>query len=166
MFKLSVLFNIDGSFQMLHERLSQALKEAMRNKDQCRVSTIRLILAAIKDREIAKRGDGGDSGLDEEEILQLLSKMVRQRQDSKLQYEQAGRIDLAEREQQEIDVISEFLPRQMDDAEIEAAVSAVIGELGATGLKDMGRVMGTLKARHPGEMDFAKAGKLVKAALS
>jgi uncharacterized protein YqeY len=151
---------------MLRARLNDELKAAMKAKDQRAVSTVRLILAALKDRDIAARGKGNTDGIGEEEIGDLLQKMVRQRRESIELYEQGNRQDLAQQEREEIQVIERFLPKQMDEAEMDAAVSAVIAELGAGSIKDMGRVMAALKQRHSGQMDFSKAGALVKQRLS
>jgi uncharacterized protein YqeY len=151
---------------MLREDLSEALKKAQKAKDTRRVSTLRLILAALKDRDIAARGEGRGEGLADEEILGMLQTMIRQRRDSIKLYEQGGRLELAEQEQQEIDIIQEYLPRQMDEKEIEAAVGAVMEELGAAALKDMGRVMAALRERHAGTMDFGKASQIAKQRLS
>lgn len=151
---------------MLREDLSEALKKAQKAKDTRRVSTLRLILAALKDRDIAARGEGRGEGLADEEILGMLQTMIRQRRDSIKLYEQGGRLELAEQEQQEIDIIQEYLPRQMDEKEIEAAVGAVMEEIGAVALKDMGRVMAALRERHAGTMDFGKASQIAKQRLS
>ncbi len=150
----------------LRTRLQQALKEAMKAREADRLSTLRLINAAIKDREIALRGDGAEGDLGEAEITGILAKLVKQRQESARAYEEGGRIDLAEKELAEIRVIEEFLPRQLSPAEVEAAVAAAIAELGATGIRDMGRVMAALKARHAGQMDFGAVGPMVKARLA
>ncbi len=150
---------------MLRERLGDALKVAMKAKEKHKVSTLRLILAAIKDRDIASRAGVESDGIPDKEILQLLAKMVRQRHESIKLYERGGRVDLAEREAEEIVIIEDFLPRQLDDAEIGAAIREAIEEVGATGLKDMGRAMATLKARYAGQMDFAKASARVKQQL-
>ncbi|SEH79591.1 GatB/YqeY domain-containing protein [Paracoccus alkenifer] len=149
----------------LRERIQNATKEAMKARDQLRLSTLRLIGAAIKDREIAARGEPGEGRLTEGDLVALLSRMVKQRQESARAYEEGGRLELAEREQAEIGIIQEFLPRQMDESEVAAAIDAVIAELGATGVRDMGRVMGALRERHAGQMDFGAAGALVKARL-
>lgn len=149
----------------LRERIQAATKEAMKARDQLRLSTLRLIGAAIKDREIAQRGDDGQGALTQDDLVALLSRMVKQRQESARAYEEGGRLELAEREQAEIAVIQEFLPRQLSPAEVEAAIGKVIADLGATGVRDMGRVMGELRARHAGQMDFGAAGALVKARL-
>ncbi len=150
---------------MMRSRLSEALKEAMKAKHQCKVSTLRLILAALKDRDIAARGKGESEHISDDEILEMLTKMVRQRCDSIKMYEQGGRIDLAEREQEEIQIIEGFLPRQLSQQEIESAAVTAIDELGAKGLKDMGRIMSELKQRYPGQLDPGKASTIVKAML-
>jgi len=147
---------------MFRTELSDALKEAMRAKETLAVSTLRLILAALKDRDIAARGKGNTDGIGDADILDLLQKMVRQRRDSIELFEKGERQDLADREAAEIVVIQRFLPKQMDEAEIGAAVQAVIEELAAATIKDMGRVMAALKERHAGGMDFGKASVLVK----
>lgn len=151
---------------MLRERLNGALKVAMKSKDKCKVSTLRLILAALKDRDIAARTGGQADGVGDDEILQLLAKMVRQRRESIRLYEEGGRVDLAEGEAEEIAVIEAFLPAQLTEAEREAAIREVIAEVGATGLKDMGRTMAVLKERYAGQMDFAKASASIKKVLS
>lgn len=149
----------------IRTRIQEATKDAMRSRDQLRLSTLRLIGAALKDREIAVRGEPGQTGLDEADVVALLSKMVKQRQESARAYEEGGRLELADRETQEIAVIQEFLPRQLDQAEVAAAIDAVIADLGATGVRDMGRVMASLRERHAGQMDFAAAGAVVKSRL-
>ena len=149
---------------LLRDRLQTALKEAMKAKEVDRLSTLRLINAAIKDREIAMRGEsGGEVG--EAEILQIMGKMVMQRQESARAYEEGGRLELAEKELAEIGVIQEFLPRQMDQAEVAAAVDAAVAETGAASIRDVGKVMAALKARYTGQMDFGAVGALVKARL-
>ena len=153
----------------LRDRISDGLKAAMKDREADRLSTLRLINAAIKDRDIAKRsegGDGGDEGVGEAEILQILGKMVKQRQDSIQAYEEGGRLEMAEKERAEITVIEELLPRQLDEDETAAAVDAAISEAGAVSIRDMGRVMGILKARFTGQMDFGQVGPMVKARLS
>ncbi|HEX9790147.1 MAG TPA: GatB/YqeY domain-containing protein [Kiloniellales bacterium] len=151
---------------MFRNRLNEALKEAMKAKDKPATSTLRLILAAIKDRDIAARGRGKGDGVDDAEILDLLQKMVRQRHDSIEMYQKGNRQDLVEKEQGEIAIIESFLPKQLTDEETQAAVEDVFNALEASTIKDMGRVMGELKTRFAGRMDFAKAGALVKARLS
>jgi hypothetical protein len=151
--------------EMLREKLSEALKESMRAKDMPRVTTIRMVLAAIKDRDIAARTDGPDSGVGEAEIVTVLQKLVKQRRDSVEAYEKGNRVDLADKERAEIAIIEAFMPQQMDETQAKAAIAAVVAELGAAGMKDMGRVMALLRERHGGVMDFGKASPLVKAAL-
>jgi len=146
----------------LREELNAALKQAMRDRAADRLSTLRLISAAIKDRDIAARGEGAEDGVGEDEILQILSKMVKQRQESARTYEEGGRLDLAERELSEITVIEEFLPKQLDEGEIVAAIDAAIAEIGASSIRDMGKIMGALKAKYTGQMDFGKVGPMVK----
>ncbi|WP_116082907.1 GatB/YqeY domain-containing protein [Tropicimonas sp. IMCC34011] len=152
----------------LKTRVSSALKDAMRQKDQTRLGTLRLINAAIKDREIAARGAGseGPAEISDAEVTQILAKMVKQRQESVRAYEEGGRLELAEREQSEIAVIEEFLPKPLTEAETSAAIDAAIEETGATGIRDMGKVMGELKSRHAGRMDFGAVGARVRARLS
>lgn len=149
----------------LAERINKALKTAMREQDKVRLSTLRLISAAFKDREIQNRGTGKDESLTEAGMQEILAKMIKQRRESADTYDQGGRPELAERERAEIVIIEEFLPRQLSVAEMEAAISGVVKELGAESLKDMGRVMGVLKERYGGQMDFGKAGGIVKGLL-
>lgn len=151
---------------MLRSRLNEALKDAMKAKDERALSTLRLISAALKDRDIAARTRSGDETVSEDEILQMLQSMIKQRRESIALYEQGGRLELAQQEQEEIEVIQRFLPRQMSDEETEAAVAGVIQELDAATLKDMGRVMTALRERFAGQMDFGKASQTVKAQLS
>ncbi len=150
---------------LLRDRLQSDLKEAMKAKAVDRLSTLRLINAAIKDREIAIRGQADAGEVGEPEILQIMGKMVKQRQESARAYEEGGRLELAEKELAEIGVIQEFLPRQMDAAEIEAAILAAVTETGATSIRDCGKVMAALKGRYTGQMDFGAVGGLVKARL-
>jgi uncharacterized protein YqeY len=149
----------------LRERIGAGLKEAMREKDATRLSTLRLINAAVKDQDIAVRGKGQTEEVGEAEVLAILGKMVKQRQESARAYEEGGRLELAEKERAEIAVIEDYLPRQLSDDEIEAAVSAAIAETGAEGLRDMGRVMGVLKGKYTGQMDFGAVGPMVKSRL-
>ena len=150
---------------MLRERLSEALKLSMKAKNQRAVSTLRLILAALKDRDIAARGRGVTDGIGEPEIIEMMQKMVRQRHESIELYERGNRPELAQQEAEEIAIIEGYLPKQLDEAETLQAVDAVVAELGASNLKDMGRVMAALKQRFGGRMDFAKAGARVKQKL-
>ncbi len=151
---------------MFRSELNDALKDAMRAKEACAVSTLRLILAALKDRDIAARGKGNSDGIGDGEILDLLQKMVRQRHEAIELFRKGARQDLVDRETAEIEVIQRFLPKQMDEVEVQGAVQEVIAELEAATIKDMGRVMGALKERYAGRMDFAKASALVKAQLA
>ena len=151
---------------MLRNRLSEALKGAVRAKDRRAVATIRLILAALKDRDIAAREKGNMEGISEDEITAMLQTMIRQRRDSIRLYEQGGRLELAEAEAEEIEVIKSFLPEPMSPEEIAAAVDETLRELGAAGLKDVGRVMARLRERYAGRMDLTEASKRVKASLA
>lgn len=150
----------------LRARILADIKTAMKAKDQLRLSTLRLINAAIKDRDIAMRGDGEDRETTDTEITAILSKMVKQRQESARAYEEGGRLELVEREMAEIGVIEGYLPRQLSEAETDAAIDAVISELEASSIRDMGRVMNELKARYTGQMDFGAVGPMVKSRLS
>ncbi|MGR3452924.1 GatB/YqeY domain-containing protein [Pseudooceanicola sp.] len=149
----------------LRQRVNVALKEAMKERAADRLSTLRLINAAIKDKDIEARGEGREEGVGNSEVLAILGKMVKQRQESARAYEEGGRIDLAERELAEIKVIEEFLPRQLNDAEVEKAVDAAIAETGADSIRDMGRVMGALKSKYTGQMDFGAVGPQIKTRL-
>ncbi|WP_420005488.1 GatB/YqeY domain-containing protein [Arenibacterium sp. LLYu02] len=143
-------------------RVNEALKQAMKDKATERLCTLRLINAAIKDREIAARGDGEEGGIGDDDILAILGKMTKQRKESARAYEEGGRLDLAEREMNEIGIIEEFLPKQLSDAEISNAVKVAVDETGAESIRDMGKVMGALKAKYTGQMDFGKVGPMVK----
>lgn len=149
----------------LRTRVNEALKTAMREKDQTRLSTLRLINAAIKDRDIAARSEGRDNGVADDEVLGLLGKMVKQRQESARAYEEGGRLELAERELEEVSIIEEFLPRKLSEDEVAAAIDSAVAETGANNIKDMGRVMGVLKSKYTGQMDFSKVGPQVKSRL-
>ena len=150
----------------MQERFTEALKEAVKSQDKVRVSTLRLITAAIKDRDIAARSADSGDGVSDEQILEILAKMVKQRQEAATTYEEAGRLELAEQERAEIVIIEEFLPQQLSEDEVGAAVAAAIAELGADSLKDMGKVMACLKGKYAGQMDFGKASALVKEKLA
>jgi uncharacterized protein YqeY len=150
---------------MLRDRLNTELKEAMKAGDHARVSTLRMVNAAIKDKDIAARPAGNASGIGEAEILSLLQTMVKQRRESVAMYTQGNRADLVAKEEAEIAVIEHYLPAQMDAAAMAAAVDAAMAEAGATGIRDMGKVMGVLKGKYAGQMDFAAAGLLVKKKL-
>lgn len=150
---------------MLRSQLNDALKVSLKEKDQTATSTLRLILAALKDRDIAARGRGQMEGIEEPEILEMLQKMIKQREESIAAYDKGGRPDLVEREEAEILVIRRFMPQPLSETETEAVIDGVIGELDASSIKDMGRVMGALKEQYPGRMDFSLASRLVKGKL-
>jgi uncharacterized protein len=150
---------------MIRERFAGDLKEAIKEKDATRVSTLRLLTAAIKDRDIALRTEDRPEGVSDSEILAILAKMIRQRQESAAVYEQAGRLDLAGQELAEIGVLKEYMPKQMSEREVDVAVAAAIETTGAASIRDMGRVMALLKERHAGRMDFARAGATIKQAF-
>ncbi len=149
----------------LRTRINDALKEAMRAKAADRLSVLRLMNSAIKDRDIAARGEGQPSPVPDDGVIAVLAKMVKQRQESARAYDEAGRADLSGKERAEAQVIEEFLPRQLSTEETDAAVAAAIAETGAASIKDMGKVMGALKARYAGQMDFGAVGPLVKSRL-
>ena len=146
----------------LRTQIQAALKQAMKDKAVNRLSTLRLINAAIKDKDIDARAAGEDEGVGEAEVLMILGKMSKQRLESAHTYEEGNRLDLAEREREEILVIEEFLPRQLNKAESAAAVDAAVAEVGATSIRDMGKVMGILKGKYMGQMDFCSVGPIVK----
>jgi hypothetical protein len=150
----------------LRERVMAEMKQAMKDKNTTRVSTLRLINAAIKDRDIAARGEGRAEGVGDADVLAILGKMVKQRQESARQYEEASRFDLAEQELVEIKVIEDFLPRQLNDDEVAAAVDAAITAVEGSSIRDMGKVMGVLKEKYTGQMDFGAVGPMVKNRLS
>ena len=150
---------------MLREAFTERLKDAMRARDSRTVSAVRLIIAALKDRDIAARGTGNTAGIDDTDILRLLQGMVKQRRESIAMYRQGNRPELAEKEEAEIAVIESFLPKQMSEEEVVAAAKAAIAETGAAGVKDMGKVMAALRERHAGVIDMAKAGAVVKQLL-
>ena len=150
----------------LRTKVSAALKQAMKDKAADRLSTLRLISAAIKDKDIAARADGNDDGVGDAEVLVILDKMAKQRKESARAYEEGGRLDLAERELTEVTVIEEFLPKKLDEEETETAIDAAIAEIGADSIRDMGKVMGALKSRYTGQMDFGKVGPMVKSRLT
>lgn len=149
----------------MRDRINTALKDAMKAKEMDRLSTLRLINAAIKDRDIAARGEGKEEGVSDDDLLAIMGKMVKQRQESARAYEEGGRLELAEKELSEIRVIEDFLPRQLDEAEVAAAIEAAMAEVGAESIRDMGKVMGELKAKYTGQMDFGAVGPAVKAKL-
>jgi len=150
---------------MLRDQINTSLKEAMKAGDKTRLGTLRLVNAAIKDRDIDARGHGKDP-LGDDEVMALLTKMIKQREESAKVYDEGGRPELAAQEREEVKVIQNFLPAQMSEAESQAAIASVIKEIDAHGLKDMGRTMAALKERYTGTMDFAKASGTVKALLT
>src|SRR6218665_1023392 len=141
---------------MIRETLTAAMKDAMKANDNLRLSTVRLIQTAIKDRDIANRGAGKDS-VSDDDILQILTKMIKQREEAAKMYDEGGRAELAAQERGEIEVIRSFMPKQLSDEEVRAIITGLIAETGAQGLRDMGKVIGLLKERYPGQLDFAKA---------
>jgi uncharacterized protein YqeY len=149
----------------LRDDINTALKEAMKSGDKLKVSALRLMNAAIKERDIQGRTAGRDAGVSDDQILEVFAKMVKQRQESLATYEQAGREDLAAQERGEIAVIQSFMPKQLSDDEMKAEIQNTIRETGAQGMKDMGKVMGALKQRYAGRMDMGKAGAIVKSLL-
>lgn len=149
----------------LRTKITDGIKNAMREKDTVRLSTLRLINAAVKDQDIAVRVKGNADGVPDADVLSIMAKMVKQRQESARVYEEGGRLELAEQEQAEIAVIEEYLPRQLSSEEVASAVDAAIADAGADSIRDMGRVMGTLKGKYAGRMDFGKVGPLVKERL-
>ena len=151
---------------MLRQRLNDAYKDAMKSRDARGVSTMRMVLAQLKDRDIAARPGGNSAGIAEPEIIDMLGKMVKQRQESIVLYKQGNRPELVKQEEEEIAVIERFLPKQLNEAEAAAAVDAALKETGATSLKEMGKVMALLKERYSGRIDLGKAGALVKQRLS
>ena len=150
----------------MRDILDKSLKDAMRARDTQKISTIRLINAAIKDRDIAVRSEDNLEGVSDEEILSILSKMIKQRKESAKQYEEGGRLELAQQELEEIEIIENFLPRQLDLNETEQIVKKIILEINANSLRDMGKVMSLLKENYSGKMDFGKAGVVAKELLS
>jgi uncharacterized protein YqeY len=151
---------------MIRKRLMDAQKDAMREREAKRLSTLRLINAAIKDRDIESRSDDNSDGVSDADIMGILAKMIKQRQDSSKMFEEAGRIELAEGERAEIKVIEEFLPKQLTEDEVAAAIEAAITDVGASSIRDMGKIMGALKSQYTGQMDFGKVGAMIKAKLA
>ena len=150
---------------MIREQIKSKLIEAMKSKDEKTTATLRLMNAAIKDKDIDARSKGNMDGIDDAGVLSLLQTMIKQRRESIAMYEKGGRADLVAAEQGEIDIIQSFLPKQMSDEEIKAAIQAIIAQTGASSIKDMGKVMGAMKAKYAGQMDMGKASGLIKAAL-
>ena len=149
----------------LRDQINDSLKAAMKAGDKRRISTLRLMNSAIKDRDIQSRTAGPDAGVGDAQLVELFAKMVKQRQESLDIYEKAGRSELAEQEREEIAIIQGFMPKQLGEEEVKAAIADAIKETGAAGIKDMGKVMAALKAKYSGQIDFAKAGAAVKAML-
>ena len=150
----------------LRQQLNDAMKEAMKAKDAKRLATVRLVLAALKDRDIAARTETSRDLLGDDEILSLLAKMIKQRDESAAAFDAGNRPELAAGEREEIAIIRSFMPAQMDEAGVQQAANAIIAELGATSIKDMGKVMAAMKERYAGQMDFARASAVIKTALS
>jgi uncharacterized protein len=150
---------------MLRDDINTAVKEAMKAKDERKLSTLRMVNSTLKNADIAARGEGKPP-LSDSDILSVLQKMIKQRQESVELYDKGGRAELAAQEREEIAVISAYLPKQMSEDDVKAAISATVAETGASGIKDMGKVIGVLKTKYAGQMDFAKASALVKATLS
>ena len=151
---------------MLRDQINDALKATLKEKNEVGLATLRLIVAALKDRDIAARGKGNTEGIGDDDILSMLQSMIKQRRDSIEMYEKGGRLELAEREAAEIGVIEGFLPKQMGADEMAEAIEAVIADVGAASIKDMGKVMGALKGKFAGQMDFSKASGVVKDKLA
>jgi uncharacterized protein len=149
----------------LRDEINGSLKEAMKSGDKLKVSALRLMNAAIKERDIQNRTAGPDAGVSDQQILEVFAKMVKQRQESLATYEQAGREDLARQERGEIEIIQSFMPKQLSEEDMKAEVAKAVRETGAQGMKDMGKVMAALKERFAGRMDFARAGAIVKSLL-
>ncbi|MEN8875110.1 MAG: GatB/YqeY domain-containing protein [Pacificibacter sp.] len=150
----------------MRTRLSAALKTAMKDKDAPRLSTLRLISAAIKDRDITLRGEGNDAGVSDADVLGILEKMVKQRKESARAFDEGGRLEMAEKERAEILVIADFLPRQLNDEEVSQAIDDAISASGAESIRDMGKVMGALKSKYTGQIDFGAVGPRVKEKLA
>jgi uncharacterized protein YqeY len=149
----------------LRDQINDSLKAAMKSGDKRRVSTLRLINSAIKDRDIQNRTQGPDAGVSDAQVVEVLARMVKQRQESLEIYEKAARDELAAQEREEIHIIQSYMPKQLTDEEVKSVIAAMIKEVGATSIKDMGKVMAALKAKYSGQMDFAKAGAVIKGLL-
>jgi uncharacterized protein YqeY len=150
----------------LREQFNEQMKEAMKAKDQRRLSTLRMVNAALKDKDIANRTETSREGISDDEILGLLGKMIKQREESAEAFDKGGRPEMAANEREEVDIIRSFMPKQMSPEESRAAIQKVIADVGATSMKDMGKIMAALKERHAGQMDFGKASGTVKDLLS
>ncbi len=151
---------------MLRNKIQEGLKAAMHAKDEVNVATIRLMISAMKDKDIAARSKGNKDGIGDDEILSMLQGMIKQRRESITMYEKGGRKDLVDREQAEIGVIEKFLPKQMDEKEVDAAIAEAIKSSGAASIRDMGKVIGALKGKYAGQMDFSKVSGQVKEKLA
>ena len=149
----------------MRDRIAQAMKQALKDKDQVALATIRLISAALKDRDIAARGQDRHDGISDDEILSMLQTMIKQRQESARMYDEGGRPDLVKTEQAEIAIIQQFLPEPLSQAEVESAIEAAIASTGAASVRDMGKVMAHLKAEYAGQIDFSSVSQLVKSRL-
>ena len=156
------IWKLERFIMALRDKISEDTKTAMKSKDSIRVSTLRLVSAAIKDRDIAARSSDRCGGIDDPEIMSLLAKMLKQREESAKTYEENGRPDLAERENTEIEIIREYMPTPLSDEEVKSVIAKIVDETGASGLKDMGKIMNGLKAEYVGRIDMGKAGKIVK----
>ena len=154
-----------GKSDVIRSELTEALKVSLKAQDKCAFSTIRLILAALKDRDIRARADGNADGVSDDDVLTLLQTMVKQRGESIRLYEEGGRLELAEREREEVEVIRRFMPKPLEENEMDGAVQEAIREIGARDIKDMGKTMALLKQRYSGRMDFSKASGMVRQAL-
>lgn len=150
----------------MRENISKSLQTAQKEKDQKAVATMRLILAALKDRDIAARAKGHQDGIDDQEILAMLQTMIKQRQESMKLYEQGGRLDLVEQEQHEIEIIKKFLPEQLSEEEMSDVIDGLIRETGAASIKDMGKIMALIREKYMGKMDFGRASSLIKDKLA
>ena len=146
--------------------LTNSMKEAMKAKDQLTLDTVRMVLAKIKDQDIAARSTGNQDGIADSDIASLMQNMIKQRQESAKMYRDGNRPELADKEDKEISVIEKYLPKQLSDAEIQSVVEKIVASTGATSIKDMGKVMGELKANYAGQLDMAKAGAVIKQKLS
>ena len=149
----------------MRERIATGLIDAMKNQDKARLATLRLINAAVKDKDIALRGEGDAGGVSDSDVLAILGKMVKQRQESARAYEEGGRLDLAARERDEVEIIQEYLPRKLTEEEVNKAVDQAIRATEAASIRDMGKVMGALKAKYTGQMDFGRVGPMIKERL-
>lgn len=157
---------MEGKNVSTREKIQDAMKDAMKNKDMGRLAAIRLIIAAMKDKDVASRTDGRNDGIDESGVLSLLQSMIKQRTESAKIFRENNRAELAEKEEGEIAVIESFLPTQLSDQEVAAIIADIIAKTGAAGIKDMGKVMAELKANYAGQLDMGKAGGVIKQKLS